>query len=187
MYKTGDIVLFSGRCFVSRFIQLVTWCKWSHVGIVISDDKTHGIPLLYESTHGSNLTCLDIGSKTSGVRAVPLEKTIMAYNGTVAIRRVIKPDYTNRYRLRLYRTEVAGRPFEKDIKQIAGSAFIFKFLRRAGDLKSIFCSEHVSEAFKALGWMDDLKPSSWYTPRYFAKNNKYQKGVKFGKITIVNK
>lgn len=187
MFKTGDIVLFSGRCFVSRFIQLITWSKWSHVGIIISDDTTHGILLLYESTHGSNLTCLDIGSKTSGVRAVPLEKTILAYNGIVAIRKVIKPDYTSRYKLRLYRNKVAGRPFEQDLKQIVGSASIFKFLRRSGDLKSIFCSEHVAEAFKALGWMDRSKPSSWFTPKYFAKNNKYQKGVKFGEITIVHK
>jgi len=183
--RTGDIILFSGRGFIPRFIQLVTWSRWSHCGIIIADDPDYPFPLVYESTHDDSLIGLDLKRHNSGVQIVPFSKRLEMYDGNVAIRRVQTPDYTHRAKLREYRTEVVGRPFEKSRKQIMAAAPVFWWLRQGKDLSSIFCSEHVAETFIALGWLSNYVPSNWYTPKYFAKHWRFRNGVRFGPIEII--
>lgn len=187
-YKTGDIVLFSGRSFLSRVIQVATWSRWSHCGSVISDDPEHQFPLLYESTHCDKLVGLDSGKKQSGVQLVSLEERIKMYDGDVAIRRVINPDYSLRYKLTEYREKVMGTPFEQSRWDVMASAPLFSFMRKGGaDLSSIFCAEHEAEIYKALGWLTTSTPSSWYYPKFFANLKSFEKGVSVGPIEMLKK
>ena len=171
--QTGDIILFSGKCNVSKAIKLLTWSKYSHVGMVINDDPNYDFPLLYESTHNDSIKGLDIGKHTQGVQVVPLKDRIEQYQGTVAIRRVINPCYRFRHQLRLYRTEMKGVPFEQSTIELLSSTQLFACFRGKGDLTSVFCSEHQAESFMALGWMCRCRPSNYFTPKFFAVNNTY--------------
>jgi len=173
--QTGDLVLFSGKGFVSILIKILTLSKWSHCGIVIADDPRYPFPLLYEST--ANI----------GVHVIPLKKKIALYNGTVAIRRVIHPNYIKRLHLSLYRSKVKGTPFESDNLQMLASSRFFKFLRRDRCVKGLFCSEHVAECYQALGWMRSDVPSNWYSPRYFSKVKNFLHGVSLGQIQDIKK
>jgi pyrimidine operon attenuation protein/uracil phosphoribosyltransferase len=85
--QTGDIVLFSGRCLISNIIKLFTLCRWSHVGMIIIDDR-YNEPLLYESTHNDSIPCIDLGFKTKGVQVVRLADRLKQYNGSVGVRRL---------------------------------------------------------------------------------------------------
>ena len=183
--RTGDIILFSGRCRIGVTIRIATFSRWSHVGMIINDDPNHSFPLLYESTHNDSIKCLDVGKHTQGVQIVPFKERLEQYNGRVAIRRVINPDYSQRHQLRLYRTQMIGVPFEKNTREIIAAASMFSWLRKGEDLSSIFCSEHQAEEMMALGWLDRDKPSNHYAPKFFAENNDYLNGVTYSDIEIL--
>ena len=185
--RTGNIVLFSGRCTISKLIRLLSWSKWSHVGMIINDDPQYPFPLLYESTHNDTIKGLDVGDYTQGVQIVPFLDRLMTYNGSIGLRRVISPCYNQRHQLRLYRTKMIGVPFEKNILEVLASAELFRWLRKDENLSSVFCSEHHAEATMALGWLNRDKPSNHYSPKFFAKNNDYLNGVSFGKIEILKR
>ncbi len=184
--QTGDIVLFSGRCTVSRLIRLLSWSKWSHVGMIINDDPQHPYPMLYESTHNNSVKDLDTGRYIQGVQIVPFEDRFHNYKGTVAVRRVINPCYKKRHQLRLYRTESQGIPFEQNVLEMLASATLFKWLRTdKEDLSSIFCSEHQAEATMALEWLPRDKPSNHYSPKFFGYNVVWLNGVSYTEIQIL--
>lgn len=185
--RTGDIVLFSGKGLISTIIKIFTFSKWSHCGIIIADDDKYDFPLLYESTHDNTLVGLDLGLRHSGVQIVSFEERLNSYNGHVAIRRVINPDYSQRSSLRLYRAKIKGTPFEENKIQMMAAASVFSFLRKGQDLNGIFCSEHVAEAYKALGWMDKVVPSNWFDPRYFATITRLLKNVRLDKVEVIKK
>lgn len=183
--RTGDQVFFSGSCFVSRAIKVITWCKWSHVGIIINDDPNYDFPLLYESTHNNTIKGLDVNTHTQGVQVVPFYERLNQYKGSVSIRHVVNPYYENRQRLRDYRVDMIGTPFEKSKKEILASAELFKFMRGDTDLSSVFCSEHSAEALIRLGWLSNDKPSNHYTPKYLANNNDFINGVSYSEIKLI--
>ena len=184
-FQTGDIVLFSGRCRVGRTVRLLSWSKWSHVGMIINDDRNHPFPLLYESTHSQTIKGLDVGDCTSGVQIVPFIERLKEYNGSVGVRRVIDPCYAQRHKLDLYRAQMVGVPFERSWIELFAAAPLFSWLRKGEDLSSVFCSEHHAEATMALGWLGRDKPSNHYHPKFFAKNDKWLRGVKYSEIEIV--
>jgi len=186
-FKTGDIILFSGHCRVGILVRLFSWCKWSHIGMIINDDPDHLFPLLYESTHDSSIKGLDVGDYTSGVQVVSFKERLNQYKGGVAIRRVINPDYSKRLQLRLYRTQMKGVPFEENWVELIASAWLFSWLRKGEDLSSVFCSEHHAQATMSLGWLTRDKPSNHYDPKFFAKNNEYLNGVTYGEIEILKR
>lgn len=186
-YRTGDLILFSGRCKIAWLIRLITWGRWSHVGVVIADDPKYNFPLLYEATHDNTITGLDIGRKTIGVQVVPLDERIKAYNGDIAIRRVKNPCYTNRHKARLYRMEHVGVGFESSIVQILAAAWAFKWLRQGECLDELFCTEHVAQYLKELGWLDSEIPSNHYCPKFFATTDVFLNGVSYGEIEILKR
>ena len=183
--QTGDLVLFSGKCHVAKLIKIISWSKWSHVGMIINDDPNHNFPLLYESTHNKSIKGLDVGRHTEGVQVVPFAERLQAYNGAVAIRRVIEPCYANRHRLRLYRSEMVGVPFEESWVEVLASSYLFSWLRKDEDLSSVFCSEHIAQALMSLGWLSEDKPSNHYSPKFFVENNDYLKGVSYSEIEVL--
>lgn len=169
--KTGDIILFSGTCFVSRVIRWFCGSKWSHIGMVIID-PAYPIPLIYESSHGTNLIGLDLKRKTSGVQLLFLRDRIRTFKGDMVVRRLLQHNILpeDRADLLTLRKELVGVPFEKSTWQMLASEFKSRILCGPEDLSSVFCSELVAECYKTLGLLGQGLPSNSYSPADFSAN-----------------
>lgn len=185
--KTGDIVLFSGKGVIPTIIKILTFSKWSHVGMVIIDDK-YDFPLLYESTHDNTIRGLDNDKFNTGVQCVPLHKRIETYNGKVALRRLHNTDFTKtRHKLKAMRKKFVGTPFEINKIELLSSVRWLKFLRTKGSLDHQFCSENTAQGHIELGVLDPEIPSSHYSPAWYARNSVLFNGAYFGQIEELNK
>jgi len=167
--KTGDIVLFSGTCLVSRLIRLVTRSKWSHIGMIIID-PAYPIPLIYESSHGTNLIGLDLKRKTAGVQLLLLRDRISTFKGDMVVRRLLDHDITaeDRASLLSLRKELIGVPFERNTWEMMSSAVKSRYFNHEEDLSSVFCSELVAECYKVLELLGHDLPSNRYCPADFS-------------------
>ena len=167
--KTGDIVLFSGTCLVSRIIRLLCGSKWSHIGMIIID-PAYPTPLIYESSHGTNLIGLDLKRKTAGVQLLFLSDRISAFKGDMVVRRLQGHDILpeDRTKLLSLRKELVGVPFEKSVWQMLASEVKHRVLPHREDLSSVFCSELVAECYKVLGLLGHDLPSNKYSPADFS-------------------
>lgn len=166
--KTGDIVLYSGRCKVARTIQLLTWCKWSHVGMIIIDDN-YDEPLVYESTHNDRVPGLDLGRRTQGVQVVKLSDRLFGYQGDMAIQKLSGCNITqlDLERFNYFRKESVGVLFEDDFFEAFLS--MFKWIDSYADFTTRFCTEHVGGSWVALGLLPDNYNVHKLTPADFAK------------------
>lgn len=183
--KTGDIVLFSGRCKVARMIQVLTLCKWSHIGVIVNH-PIDGI-CSYESTHNQNWPGLDIGRKTQGVQRVKLESRIETYPGDIAIMRlhdVTLSDFDLRSLDNFIEMSV-GVPFENNY--IEAFLSMFKFLRNKGDFNYRFCSEHVGGVWSVLNILGLDHDLHKLTPADFAKRKIKMKRGRLGKPFVIKK
>ncbi len=168
--NTGDLVLFSGKGFVSRMIKRFTRSKWSHVGMVINSVEWD-MKLLWESTTLSKIKDITTGTTKQGVQLVPLSEKIKNYDGEVGIRTLntnVSPDEI-RDTLRKLRKELKGRDYEQDKLELFKSAYDWWGGKNEEDLSSIFCSELMAEAYQRLGFFSEDSPSNEYTPEDFAK------------------
>jgi hypothetical protein len=165
--KTGDIVLFSGRCRVARTIQLLTWCKWSHVGMIIID-PAHGV-LCYESTHNDRVAGVYTGKRIKGVHAVPLSERFKGYKGDIAIQRlcdtnIIEYDLDRFFKLR---KELEGTEFEKNFTEPFLS--MFKSVKNVHSKIFIYCAELLGMSHVELGVLESNYPVHKITPADYAK------------------
>lgn len=167
--KTGDIVLFSGKGFISAGIKFATRSKWSHVGMVIILPE-YDFVVLWESTTLSKTKELKSGALKRGVQIVPLSERIKNHDGDVAIRSLegIEFDSGTLQSLMSFRKEIAGRDYEKDQIELLKSAYDGPFGGNEEDLSTLFCSELCAEAYQRLGLLSEDKPSNEYTPADFS-------------------
>ena len=86
--KTGDIVLFSGKGFVSWLIKWFTKSKWSHVGMAMRI-LDYDMVLLWESTRMTSVKDI-YGEHHTGVRILPLSKALEKYKGSAGVRYIFK-------------------------------------------------------------------------------------------------
>tara|TARA_R110002096_G_scaffold66306_1_gene161367 strand:- start:24545 stop:25135 length:591 start_codon:yes stop_codon:yes gene_type:complete len=165
--KTGDIVLFSGRCKVARTIQLLTWCKWSHVGMIIIDDE-HGV-LCYESTHNDRVAGVYIKRKIKGVHAVPLNERLSGYKGDMAIQRLCGVNIIgyDLDRFHKFREDVEGTEFEKNFKEPFLS--MFKSVKNIHSEIFMYCTELLGLSHVKLGVLESNYPVHKITPADYAK------------------
>lgn len=154
--KTGDIILFSGTCFISQVIKFCTNSKWSHVGMIINDPDHH-TPLIYESSHDH------------GVQLVPFNERRRAFAGDMALRRLkCSLSDNDLYRLRMFRHYIKGAPFEKNRLQMLASVFQWRFLPNREDLSSVFCSELIAQCYQEMLLLGQDLASNKYTPASFS-------------------
>jgi hypothetical protein len=91
MFESGDIILFYGNGAFSTFIQKMTDCKISHVGLVL---KIDGNLFLWESFYGTdNLVDKRFGTpKLSGSRLVSLDDRVTKYKEhALYLRKLVRP------------------------------------------------------------------------------------------------
>lgn len=167
--KTGDIILFSGTCIVSRIIRFVCRNKWSHIGMVIVD-PAYNVPLIYESSHGTNLIGLDLKRKTAGVQLLFLRDRIRDFKGDMVVRRLVDHNITpeDRSKLLALRKQLVGVPFEKNVWQMAASEFKNRAIPYREDMSSVFCSELIARCYQVLGLLGQDLPSNRYSPADFS-------------------
>ena len=167
---TGDLVLFSGKGLVSAMIRLFTRSRWSHVGLVIRDGVS-GTPLLLEATITEESADTVLGRPVRGVQVVRLADKLVAYDGTVVLRRL----------------EIDERPaglavdIREDMREMAAlwryrgyKSFTMTLIldllsanRRPPRVHRVFCSELVAEMYKRHGLMTRTVRSSRYVPGDF--------------------
>ena len=156
--KTGDVLLFSGKGFVSWLIKLATFSQYSHVGMVYVIGR--GV-YCWEST--------SISKHRDGVQISLLSNRLLSYKGTVSVRRLETNRDSDFYNsLEDFRQQVKGRKYEQNIWELMGAALPW---RNTVNLVTIFCSELVAAAWQRMKVLKDDKPSNEYTPADFGSGN----------------
>ena len=169
--QLGDLVLFSGRGWISWGIKLATRSPWSHVGMVVNHDNFDMVAL-WESTTLSKVKDLESHTFRRGVQVVPLSQRIATHDGSVAVRRlVVKRDRSMVESVKALREAWRGRDYESNKLQLFLSAYDGPFGENVEDLSSLFCSELVAEAYQRFGLLSDAVPSNEYTPADFSESS----------------
>jgi len=170
LVTTGDIVLFSGRGFISRLLQFCQWSRWSHVGMVVRLPQFHH-PLLWEATSLDFKGDVLLDKPVKGVRLVELGGAISSCSGRVTIRHLHGINFNDMQHLALadLQQKLSGLPYERSKRQLFKAWFDWFGRRNTEDLTSVFCSELVAEAYQTLGLLDETKPSNEYVPADFSE------------------
>lgn len=164
--KSGDLIGFSGRGFVSNIIQLGTFSLpnrgISHVGTVLVHN---GVPYLYESTSFGRPACAIQGTKVSGVQCHKLDDLLeFVDNQSVwhyPMRRELYPHEEER--LAAYLDKHLGLPYDYMGAIRSGGFFwnIVQTLLHKEELANVFCSEYSADAAVAIGVFRTRSSSRW--------------------------
>lgn len=169
MYKTGDIIAFSGFGRQSFLINLVTYGLpfWSisHVGIIGEYD---GEKLLFESTVLSNIPCVIQNKPFRGVQAVHLQDRLDTYRG----RAWHYPIYRQLFgaeseRLNAFLLDKIGTPYDK-VGGMRSAGIGLSWLEsklRGEDLSLLFCSEYIAASHRRIGLLRTDNASRWNPSR----------------------
>ena len=189
--QTGDLVLWSGKGKFSAIIKAGTFCKWSHVGIIVNL-KAYNFVTMWESTTGGCTYDLESGVIRNGVQLVPLSARVQEYSGDIAIRKLYGPnkqrDWFHEDQLQSLwklRKDLRNKPYYNPDGDNPGDLEdstwkqkleLFKAVYdgiwgdNKEDLSGVFCSELVAEAYKCLGLLPQEIPSNEYTPADFSSS-----------------
>jgi len=176
--QPGDIVGFSGECFISDLINVATYGvpRWgiSHVGIM--GEASDGRLLLFESTTLDGLPCEITGAPFSGTQAHSFDAVVKAYQGKVWHYPLCRTLYENeRQRLTQFLMETIHTPYdEMGAFRSAGIGLSWiESLFREEDLTTIFCSEWCCAAHTAIGLFRTDNVSRW-NPNRFVRTERRQ-------------
>jgi len=176
-FLPGDAVGFSGADFVSDVINLATLGiprrGISHVAIVTAH-RLHGI-CLAESTTFASLPCLIRGEQVKGVQFQHLRERIDSYSGKVLHYPLRDPlDWPEQLSLNVYLLELAAAKCPYDlIGAVRTRTTLYTLAQRlkhgggAGrreDLKMLFCSELVADAWHRFGIFNGITNASEWNP-----------------------
>jgi len=161
IYKTGDAVFFSGKGLFSTLIQLKTWCKISHVGIVVVED---GEPMIYESTTMTNLPDIETGKFRKGVQKHPLKERIANYDGKV-YHAPITVALPNEKEALEWLNQVHAKNTKYDWKQAVLSGFLIKHFVTKENFDMLFCSELYFKFMKKAGVISNRFNASKKNPK----------------------
>jgi len=166
--KTGDILLFSGKGFISWGIKRICGSKWSHVGMVI---KVNGYDMVFcwESTSMSSIKDFFSKKQKNGAQTVLLSDRLRVYPGQVAVRQLktpLKPQQINA--IMQLRKECKNKPYETNKWELFCAAYDFIGGKNKKNLRSVFCSEMTAEGYIRAGLLKSKKPSNEYEPCEFA-------------------
>lgn len=159
----GDIVLFKGKQAHDGAIRCCTASEFNHVGVIVENG---GELEIFEAT-------------AAGVCTVPLNFYIDSYYWShmrshfhkVVVRKVSGPSgrgITKAMRAELvrYQEEMIGRRFKANPVTYMKALLEIKHKE---DMRSVFCSQLVSGAYKRMGLLHPDKSASAYFPRDFSQ------------------
>ena len=164
--KSGDIIGFSGRSWISAAINIATYGipLWdiSHVGIMAH--AADGRLLIFESTSLENLPCEIRHENFTGTQAHLLDDILRVYDGKAwqyPLYRALYPSEEGR--LTEFLMETIGTPYDAmGALRSAGIGLSFvESLFHPSDLHSIFCSEWLAAAYATIGLYATDNVSRW--------------------------
>lgn len=165
-FKSGDIIGFSGKDFVSDAINLCSLglprFSIHHVGVV---SVLHGTPMLYESKGMGEMPCARTGRLVNGVQAHPLDAVLEHLKACnvwhYSLRCELYPDEEER--LLYFLDKQVGAPYDKAGAIKSGGILVRAITRRfcPENTQALFCSELVADALVNIGrfYTDDV--SAW--------------------------
>ncbi|MEQ1786198.1 MAG: hypothetical protein ABL966_04025 [Acidimicrobiales bacterium] len=173
--RTGDLVLFHSKDFLSEVIEKVTGGAYSHVGMIIRPDPK-ALPLLWEES-GVALAP-DPESKTTpkhkGAQLGDLQTTvesILAYHDHPHYRRLDwerTPEFEAAVQDVI--TTCEGVPFGS-IPQMAEHWLEGHLLEIAAPETQMFCSQLVALTFQRAGLLSTEHVPNWYAPSTFGSGH----------------
>lgn len=163
--RPGDLIGFSGRGWMSDFINVVTYGipRWglSHVGIV---GDFAGRRLLFESTTLDEEPCEIQRRCVQGVQAHEVEGRVDKYAGRVWHYPLYRPlSHEESYDLTAFLMLHMGQPYD-ELGAIRSGGLGLSFIEsllRPECLHSIFCSELVAAAHREVKVFQTYSVSRW--------------------------
>jgi hypothetical protein len=160
-FQTGDILLFEGDGLPSEIIEWVTDSRYSHCATVVRQKEG---PFCWQSYE-----------PLGGVTLRPLVQFLVEYQGeNHAMRPIawVRHLTVARTKLQLQNLndlidKLAKRPFPS-ISQFAENFIRGRVLGEDCGDKTVFCSQLVALAYKAMELLGDEHPPNWYAPESFS-------------------
>lgn len=166
-FKTGDIVGFSGKDWVSDAINCcslgIPRYSIHHVGIVV---VAQGTPYLYESKGVGEMPCVASGRIIDGVQAHRLDDVLASVAGCsnvwhYPLRCELYPEEEER--LRYFLDKQVGAPYDK-VGAFKSGGIIVRAVTKffcPENTQALFCSELVADALVHIGRFYTNNVSSW--------------------------
>jgi hypothetical protein len=178
----GDIIAFSGANFVSDFLNVVTYgiprFSISHVAIVadygVAEMRSQ---LIFESTTINSSPCEIRGIATRGAQAQFLNTRLLSYEGVIWHYPLIKSlSEAESETLTGYLVPMLGTPYG-EVAAFRSGGLGFSWLEQKihgpANLSSIFCSEWVAGAHKAVGILATDNIGKWNPNRLIRHERHY--------------
>ncbi|BBE29925.1 hypothetical protein OSSY52_00660 [Tepiditoga spiralis] len=173
--ETGDLILFSGQYEMSKLVEKLEECPWSHVAMVVKFDEISE-PFLWESTSLTNLKDVLFDDHKKGPKLVELYKRLKSYGNDVT---PYKPPIYSFRKLNLKRTSemlddlyklfynVYGIPNPGELKMI-WEVFEGKIFNLPSKKDNYTCSELIAESYIKMGLLGTKKVINSYMPKDFS-------------------
>lgn len=139
--QAGDVVFFEPADLMGRLIQIVTFSKYTHVGIAVDSENM-------------------LEAQTTGVRIVPLSEALNRTQGKDCF--PLSASARERFdanALRSFVSEVNGKPYDFYQALISGLHGISSKVKTRESEKRFFCSELVTDALFHCKVLHDLNSS----------------------------
>lgn len=178
MINPGDIIGFSGSCFVSDIVNIFTWgiprVDISHVGILARHKNTL---FLFESTTLDEIPCAILGKKIQGTQAHFLAQSIATYPGKVyhyALTEKLTDEQS--YALTEFLISTLGISYDQlGAMRAGGVGFSFlEGLLHEENLHTIFCSEWCAAAHEKIGILEN-ENASHFNPNHLVRWEQFKK------------
>lgn len=139
-FKDADVLLFSGNGLSSLFIRLISWSKYSHVGLVV---RQRGRVLCAEATG-------------AGVHLVIMSELTKKYDGRIDYFEWVDGTDDERDRALGFVFDQLGKPYDFGSGMRFAMALMFGTIQKHVANQKWFCSELVAKAFEKAGmsWFD---------------------------------
>ena len=173
---TGDIILFSGNYIVSKAIELVTDCVYSHVAVIIKNPKFIDKELedgLYIIESGAeSINDPENNRKKFGVQLTKLDYIMKNYDGKIYYRKLDcirdKKFYDDIYNIH---SDVHNLPYDDNIIDLI-KADLNLNIGNTQKKNTFWCSALVAFIYVKLNFLDSETPWTIIKPCDFSDKSK---------------
>ena len=201
--KTGDLILFSGTDWFSKFVEYFTNSNVSHVGIIVKDPPMNIINLYNLDKKESTFlfeSVINPETNEYGVSLIPLRKRIQNYDGEVYIRFIENFNIPNEQRIRAIQPELKTEyQHGYDVNpihflecyaynELTGlSQYLITLMTNPRRTDRVFCSALVAYCYSIMNLLEEDIQWGFVEPEYFESLKNLELGAKLSKpFRIVN-